>query len=236
MRLWRSVLAAAALALCATAAVAQEHAARGQEGLTLSATAREVAFEETPSSDYVRLKLRYELRNTGTTPVILWKGKRAYTGYEISRTPFFAREDLVAAQRGGPSIDTSAVWAERRKALDRESPPPELTEILMPGEARSLDDTVTLVCPKSSPPGLFHSPSLKELEALGHVWLKFYYQVWSPNLEPDVRRSQHLDFGRGLRTRWKSFGDLRLEDISSEPIRLDLSATPRANAAPDRHP
>lgn len=231
MRLRHSGLVAALVVLCALPAEAQSGDARGRDSLTLRGSVRSFTVEEDGSNDYVRLELRYELVNTGPTPVILLKRRPVFTGLTLARTQSFAPADVIDGYRGGPSVEASPAWAEMRRALDKAQPPPALTELLMPEATSTFDASVTIVCPKKPSPGPFYHPSLKELEAAGAVWLKVYYQVWSPDLEPDARRREQLDFGRGLRSRWKSFGDLRLDDLQSEPILLNFStATPHPHA------
>jgi hypothetical protein len=216
-------LVAALLALCASPAGAQGgDGARGGGGLTLRGSIRSVTFEEDASTDFVRLELRYELVNTGQTAAIIWKHEPVFTGLTLARAPSFAPEEVLDAYRGGPSISTAPSWAEARKALDQPQPPAGLTEILPPNASSSFDASVHIVCPKEPAGGSLRRPSLKELREAGTVWLRVYYQMWSWNLEPDVRRQTELNFGRELQRRWKSFGELRLEDVYSEPIRLDL--------------
>jgi hypothetical protein len=54
------------------------------------------------------------------------------------------------------------------------------------------------------------------------AWLDVYLQVWPLNLEPASYDRSKMEFGRKLQRRWKAIGQLWLDDIVSEPIKLDL--------------
>ncbi len=222
MKIWLFGFWATLFFLCAIPVKAQSDTAQGQEGLTLRGTIQSINYEEHSSSDYIVLELRYELVNTGSTPIILWKTTPVFTGRALAREQRFATEDIIDIDGGGPSFDTSPEWAQMRKALDKAYPPADLTHRLMPNDALPFTAKVTLVFPKTPLRGLLYSPSLKEMESIGTIWLKFYYQLWSRNLEPDMARRRQLDFGYMLQRRWRSYGKLWLDEVSSEPIKLDL--------------
>ena len=228
MRLRRPGLLLFALLLCAPTVGAQVGAQVGAEqspySLTLRGAVRTVNHEQDKSEDFITLDLRLRLINTGALPLIFWKRELAYGGFSLSRSRSFAREDRLTDSTHGPSRDLSPEWAEMRKALDKDYPPPEETFFLLPNEEKSFDYKVTIGCPKSPPRGMLYRPSLNELAAEENVWMRVYYHAWSLNLEPDQLRDNSPRFGYSLQNRWKSIGGLWLEDISSEPIKLDLKA------------
>ncbi len=228
MKIWLLGFGATLFFLCIVSVKAQSDAAQTQEGLTLRGTIQSINFDEDKSDDFVILELRYELVNTGSTPIILWKTTPVFTGRKLAREQRFAREDIIDTHRGGPSFDTSPEWTQMQKGLDKAYPPADLTHRLMPNDALPFTAKVTLVFPKTPLRGLLYSPSLKEMESIGTIWLKFYYQLWSRNLEPDMARRRQLDFGYMLQRRWRSYGKLWLDDVSSEPIRLDLKKARQA--------
>lgn len=210
------------LSLSALLVRAQDGAAQEQDGLVLRSVVQSVNYEEDRSSNYVIVSLRSEFINTGPTPVILLKRKPVFTGLELSRSSTFALEDVVVRYGGGPSLDGDPRWEGKRKALNKESPPPDLTDVIMPNATLSFDSKVTISCPKQPSPGMLYRPSLSELESMGPLWLRVFYEVWPLNIEPNVLQSRAPEFGRVLQRKWQTFGMLRLDEVRTEPIMLNL--------------
>ena len=54
------------------------------------------------------------------------------------------------------------------------------------------------------------------------VWLQVTLEMWAINLEPRVDLN-NPEFGKLLRQRWRRYGDLQIETLTSEPMPLDFS-------------
>ena len=224
MQTWRLRSMLGVMLLCIFSAEAQNNGTPQQKGLSLRGRIQSMTIEQDKSEDYVILRLKYELTNTRSTPIIRWKHQDpTFTGLSLARSQRFEREDIIHSYQGGPSIDTSQVWTDMQKALDKEYPPSDQTDFIKPSASLSFYSKVTIVCPKKAVPGLLYEPSLRELEAIGKIWLRVYYEAWSLNLEPDALRRKDRDFGHALQRRWEQFGQLWLDDIYSDPIMLDLN-------------
>jgi hypothetical protein len=79
------------------------------------------------------------------------------------------------------------------------------------------------VVPTKSPslsPSLKQKESLVTLQTLSPIWLQVVCEVWPWNVEPADAK---LSFGRKLQKRWQPIGVLWLDEIYSEPIRLDVN-------------
>lgn len=173
--------------------------------------------------------MRFELDNTGTTPIILWKrdntsgGPWPYTfiGLSLSRTPGFEQKELLDSYIGGPSFSDAPEWTRMRNALDQPRPPADVTITMMPDQSSVFDAEVTIVCARNRNDSVPEHPTFRELEEEGKFWLRARYEVWSFNLERD-RNIDTMKFGLALQRRWKEFGTLVLDDIYTEPVQIDL--------------
>ena len=176
------------------------------------------------SSKFLEIKLILELTNTSRTPIIFLNREPLFVGAALARQPDdFASGNYLARTYAGPAVSLDPEWAALRLSLDRPTPPPDQTRILMPNESWSLGATVGVSLPDH--PEMFapaKSASLKEIKELSTVWLRVVCEVWPWNLEPSADRSK-LSYGRKLQRRWKNVGVLWLDEIYSEPITLNLS-------------
>ena len=122
-----------------------------------------------------------------------------------------------------PAVSLAPEWAASRLSLDKATPPPHQSRILMPNESWSLAATVGVSLPDH--PEMFapaKGASLKDIKELSPVGLRVVCEVWPWNLEPNADRSKLKYGGRELQRRWKDVGVLWLDDIYSEPITLNL--------------
>jgi hypothetical protein len=177
------------------------------------------------SSALIEIKLKMELVNVGTRPVILLQSEPFFPGGALARKPEdFEQGNVLVADAGWPSNDISPEWATLRSNLDKSNPPADQTRLLMPGESRPMETSVRLVVPTD--PSKYTSSRKKEslatIQQLSPVWLRVVCEVWPWNVEPlNADRSQ-LKFGHKLQQRWKDVGLLWLEEIYSEPIMMDV--------------
>ena len=175
------------------------------------------------SSNFLQMKLLLELVNTGPTPIIFLKRGPLFVGAVLAKQPHdFATGNHLVRTYVGPAVDVSPEWEALRVSLDKPTPPPEQTRILMPNESWSLQATVGVSLPAH--PEVFlpaRGASLKDIKELSSVWVRVVCEVWPWNLEPSADRSK-LKYGRKLQRRWKDVGVLWLDEIYSEPLTLNL--------------
>src|SRR5262245_14860451 len=217
---------------------AQIDESRNQQGFIVQSTVKAVSVEADKSGERIRLELRNELINKGSTPIILWKpfvlwGPEAgldgfrellyvFTGLKISRDPDFAKKDILDEYYGGPSISNGIAWDNMREALDQASPPSRFTRTILPAQSLTFDSNVTIVCNKKRSDSIPDHPTFNELQEVGTLWLRVYYETWSLNLEPDSPDRIKRRFGRKLQEGWRNYGKLLLDDMYSEPIKIEL--------------
>ena len=179
------------------------------------------------SSNCLEMKLLLQLVNTGPTPIIFLKREPLFVGAALAKQPHdFATGNHLVRTYVGPAVNFSPEWSALRVSLDRPTPPPEQTRILMPSESWSLRATVGVSLPDN--PELFlpaRGASLKDLKELSSLWLRVVCEVWPWNLEPSADRSK-LKYGRKLQRRWKDVGVLWLDEIYSEPLTLNVKEKP----------
>lgn len=203
---------------------------QGQPGLKLQGTLKSVAVEQDRSGHDITVALHLELTNTGVTPIILWKrdghpvgGKSVflYTGYTLCRAADCKSENVLDTRRFMPSLSGAPEWADVRITLNQPAPPAEVTTILSPGQNLSFDSDLIIHSNPRRTDSIPEHPTFAELKEAGTFWLRVHFDTWSSDIEPNPR-SLKMEFGRALRTRWKDFGYLWLDEIYSEPIQLNL--------------
>jgi len=205
---------------------AQNTSGPASKVLTLRGRVESVQVKEIDrTSALIDIKLKLELANIGTKPIILLQREPLIPGGALARKPEdFEAGNLLAGDAGWPSNDISSEWTTLRSNLDKPSPPADETRLLMPGESRPVDTSVRLVVPTD--PGKYTSSRKKEslatIQQLSPVWLRVVCEVWPWNVEPLNSERSQLKFGHKLQERWKDAGLLWLDEIYSEPIMLDL--------------
>lgn len=164
-----------------------------------------------------------ELVNTSPTPIIFLKRQPQFVGAALAKQPDdFATGNHLVSTYAGPAVSLAPEWGALRLGLDKPTPPPDQTRILMSNESWSLEATVGVSLPDH--PEMFapaKSASLKDIKELSPVWLRVVCEVWPWNLEAGADRSK-LNYGRELQRRWKDIGVLWLDEIYSEPMTLNL--------------
>jgi hypothetical protein len=148
---------------------------------------------------------------------------------KISRDPAFAKKDILYERQGGPSVTDGPGWDNMRKALDQASIPDRVTRTLLPAQRLTFDSQVTIVCDQKRGDSIPPNPTLDDLQEAGALWLRVYYETWSFNLESNFADHGELKFGHKLQERWKEYGKLVLDDIYSEPIKIELKAATYKN-------
>ena len=196
-----------------------------QDSLRLQGEVVKVAMQQEGQDRNYDIWLKLEFVNTGYQPVILplgaygeppsWWVLDVNLSYSPGDTyPFYIRPTSPANSRGLPS------WKKLRRDLDKPTPPPNLTRIIPPGG--------TFV---SYTKVFAQVTRWDKVAPDATVWLTVGLEIWPFNIEdtpPELDGTpEENEFGEHLRKKWYGTGELRLEPILSEPIRLDLAASSR---------
>lgn len=175
-------------------------------------------------------KLDLEFTNVSDEPVILLQREFWLGAKNLARSPEDAAAHRYLYTSGHwPAASTSPEWAELRQRLDRPHPPQELTRVLAPHESLPYEVSAALYVEKA---GSFDGTSQRwdAIRQTSPIWLQVTLEVWPVNVEPRVEASDR-GFGLMLQRRWERYGALQIEQVTSEPMRLDLSALTPSGAA-----
>lgn len=191
--------------------------------------------KKTYSEIVVRFEVTYKLTNVCEEAIILWDPAQSVTdsndggfhrfgrivGKTFSTEADFAGSSILEESYGGPSNSYAKEWDILRERLDVARPPKELTITLLPNESLEFDSVVYLSAAENK------GSNVIDIQALRHrksIWLKTLHEVWSFNIEPrDPERATKLTFAGKVKRNWTSYGNLLVDDLISQPIRLDLS-------------
>jgi len=167
------------------------------------------------------LRLRLELVNAGDRPIILLRHPIWLGALTLSRSPEDARAYKYIYQSSAwPSVSNGPEWKALRQSLDQRNPPAELTQVVSPGNSFQYETDTVLYIEKG---GNFDKTSQPwdAIRLASPVSLRVSLEIWPVNVEPKVDPS-NLEFGRMLQQRWRQFGQLQIERITSEPIQLNF--------------
>lgn len=165
------------------------------------------------------LRLRLKVVNAGDRPIILLRHPIWLGALTLARSQEDARAYKYIYQSSAwPSVSGGPEWKALRQRLDQESPPAELTQAVSPGSAFQYETDTVLYVEKR---GNFDktSQSWDAIRLASPVWLQVSLEIWPVNVEPKVDPN-NLEFGRMLQQRWRQFGQLQIERVTSEPIQL----------------
>jgi len=115
-------------------------------------------------------------------------------------------------------------WTALRAGLDKPSPPTAETRTLMPNETWLVDASVGVTVPVDPKRDIssVNKESLEVIRRLSPIWFRVTCEVWPWNLEGMGPSREKLEFGHKLQGRWHQFGLLWLDEVNSEPMKLDL--------------
>jgi hypothetical protein len=167
------------------------------------------------------LRLRLELVNAGDRPVILLRHPIWLGALTLARSQEDARAYKYIYQSSAwPSVSGAPEWKALRQRLNQQNPPAELTQAVTPGNAFQYETDTVLYIEKR---GNFDKTSQPwdAIRRASPVWLQVSLEMWPVNVEPRVDPNI-LEFGRMLQQRWRQFGQLQIERVTSEPIKLDF--------------
>lgn len=238
MRRTLSLVLAVVLAPLLGAGAAARTPARPDErpALRVSGEALSASVEE-HEKNYVRLfvKIRFRFFNASDRPLILFDREPSSNMIALS----FSAEDAAADRFAYSSYHLPSVyrapgtqWERVLRDLDSKTPPAGLTRTLPPGGSWVWEkDYWWTMSKQGDSRDLYNGRKDKgweELRQASPLWLTLYLQMWPTHVEP--RRTGISDgvakLGKKLHRRWRAFGDLWLDGVGSEPIRLEVKDVP----------
>jgi hypothetical protein len=225
------------------AVYAQPQPDQGQdkEVLILRGEVLDARFEPIPETEgYFKILIRFKLEfvNTGKLPaLIVTDGLPFFRRQVITlNSGSLDKEIILNDEPGVSSLSDEAGWRSLRTRLDKPSPPKDLVTVIAPGgkweseNSTVVRGTVKLGKKHYAKPFQAYPTSLDWFTTISPVYIRFQVEFWSALTEkrPDQRS---MPFGHKLRKRWKSYGDLQLGSVLSEPIRLDLPGVDGSGSA-----
>lgn len=220
--------------------------AKAEEKLKLSGKVENIKITEKKDILQIDANVRMSLKVIGTEPLLFWKQtyphdeslRGHFLGLNLRVFGFLATEDkeklLYLNGLPLPSIQRTKQWQDIVAEMDGKSPPENQVQSIKSGETVDFDEAWTFIFLKrkaigSNDPywgyGSDSNVLADEILKAKDLKIRVKYRVWSPELEP--RSAASIDkkpFGKKLQKRWKKYGYLWLDDITSEPISLDLSS------------
>lgn len=189
--------------------------------LTGRATGIEVADA---GDDYVRVQISLNLtiRNAGERPVLMYSRDPLVVERRILASPsdVTERRDLFHLATY-PSIGRNRTWETIQAKLDASEPPSDLIRRLDPGDSFTWTYVDWFNVRTTNHPGV--RDLLRERDRPSPpVWLQVTIEMWPKDIELNENRDS-LKFSRAAQRRWTKAGDLELDDLESELIRLDFT-------------
>lgn len=192
-------------------------------------------FEKDGKGVRCTIELALEFVNRSNEPLILLQPHEGFDFWLGGTTLYLStnRDDLAAPVYSSdmwPSIYTSEKYRKLAGLLDQPNPPEKVTRTLKPGEHLSFKASTQLVLGtenRCEPNRLGVEVGWNPLRQMTHpLFLDVSLEMWPFNVENFKK-----DLGWILRKRWKSFGNLYLEEksgrywsahVTSEPIEIDF--------------
>jgi hypothetical protein len=179
----------------------------------------EIGSEDSRSISF-KATLLLTFKNMGTKPIIIYRHDLWLGGIFLSRSIDEARAyRFILDSSAWPSVRGRDSRDKLRKALDQQDPPANLTLTLQPGESWQYEKVAHFGIDKKEGPEAQGLPWNK-IRSLSPVWLFVMFEMWPVNAEPEVD-PDNPRFGLMLRKRWKTSGELWLDYLTSQPIRVD---------------
>jgi hypothetical protein len=189
------------------------------DGLSLRGSVSSVRIiEDKPDGVLLRLDLDLTLTNDSAANVILYWHEFHIIESSVVRLEEGQRVNVLYRSTSRPSANRSPDWVELQTRLDLKNPPGDLTRTLKSGESLSLKRTENLWISKKP----LYQLSWDEILATKPVWLVVDLEMFPSNL--DQTSLHQKSFGKKVRKKWKRFGILQVEELQSEPMRLNLTA------------
>jgi hypothetical protein len=214
----------------------QEDDQAGDHGLIVRGKVIELRREDKPNEVLFHVKVSAHFVNGSSRPLILFSPEFD-SGYWLGGWSIYASEEDAKKWkpifRDGAWQSVSGGDEERTLAekLDVKTPPANYTKILASGESWEFPGEFRIYFEAEKSHRYPPQKTWKEMQAFpAKLWLTISYEISPWNVEyfrPNLLRK--------LAKRWKSFGDVLVEDkkegrfnhfiISSEPMPIDFGTT-----------
>lgn len=174
--------------------------------------------EVADEGDRVKLsfKLNLSFRNTGDAPILLLAEKPTVIGRRISCSSKNGQsEDSLFTLWTRPSISKNDGWLKLSKDVNTATPPEGSIRRIEVGETFKMEAADWFYINKDE-------KSWNELASADRLSLRLTYEVWPLNIEPRQSTLDDKKLGQELRERWKSFGYLWTDEITSEPLNFTV--------------
>jgi len=166
-------------------------------------------------------KLLLTFKNVGDKPIIIYNHKLWLGAVSLSCTvdDVYSYKFLLN-DSAWPSVRGKKDRIELYNSLDQPTPPSNLTLILRPGLSWEYETVAILSIYKNGRPD-GSGKSWDEIKKNSPLWLQVTLEMWPVNAEPKMNPNSP-EFGLELRNRWKNFGNLWLDYLLSQPIKIDF--------------
>lgn len=181
--------------------------------------------------DSIVVFLRIKLKNTGNTPILLLSNRVSFIEVNIAQS--IDEFETTTGEFSVYHLQTSAsfiddkMWKANKKILDTKKPDLKKIFFLLPNEYIEYEDNIRINLPKNEIDRYKFSPwkkhSLEQLKQLSTILIRLKNYGLIDNYGVSKKDKKRFTFAKELQKRWKKYGYLWLDDITSEPIPLDLS-------------
>jgi hypothetical protein len=173
----------------------------------------------------VKISVKLEFINSTQKPLIfLLKKCPICVDAIVTKTTELAEgNNILIDQYNGPAVTTSPEWKELREAINKETPPANLFKIVRPGESWIVNSYLVLHPTLKLEKYRLDRPaaSLNLLIQSSPAWLRLKCDLWPFNVEPDPWSNEYR-FGHDLQHRWRQYGILQLDSVTSEPFEVSF--------------
>lgn len=130
-------------------------------------------------------------------------------------------ENTLYLVRARPSNYVSPEVEELKRRLNSSSPPSDLTFVLNRGESISYQMKEMFRFGKQKDKYSINV-TWQELVGLSPVYMRIALEMFPHIINTEPNSNKYFPLGKKLRAKWKEFGYLWLDDITSEPIQVDF--------------
>jgi hypothetical protein len=211
--------------------------------LALTGKVHSIEIEDKEDSVLVSVRLVMSLKAVGDKPILLWKqihpdpilsGAFLCINAKILGSVAAEKEEKILhySNCALPSIQRTPAWQDIMNKLDNKIPPLDHVQIINRGEHFDFNADWKFIFLKkkalnSNDPlwgrGSDYDVIWDEIKDARNLSLRLTYRTWSFELERGCDNPNKRKFGKKLQKRWKAYGNLWLDDITSEPIALRLN-------------
>lgn len=198
-----------------------------QPKLSLQGKVENVLIEKEAKSSLIKIKLNLSLKNESNKRIIFLDYPVFFPGELILAPAQKGIEDeILVTSYGGYSCQYNAEeWVRDRNAFKDQEKPDKNVYFLDSGQEKLINVEVRLIVANLDNSQYFSTErdkSLETLQTFASLRLQVTTELYpSWGLEPKCK-VEKLKFGKILRKKWENYGYLWLDDVTSEPMLLQL--------------